>query len=174
METKFESLDEKSLLTGLSTILRKSDSTKAKTKKLYFAGPWFTAKGRLLYETCKSICSIVKDRCEYSVFFPETFKSDDPKKCFDADVEEITNCDALVALVDEKDVGTAWEIGMAYAQGKPIYLMGYDETTFQRKTNLMLAYTGKCFTLSKFAKFLTCGLGHDEFVNVEKNWEVLE
>ena len=172
METKFESLDERCLLSALSVILKKSDSTK--NKKLYFAGPWFTAKGRLLYEACKSIYSIVKDRSKYSVFFPETFKSDDPKKCFDADVEEISNCDVLVALVDEKDVGTAWEIGMAYAQGKPIYLMGYDETTFQRKTNLMLAYTGKCFTLSKFAKFLTCGLGHDEFVNVEKNWEVLE
>ena len=89
-------------------------------------------------------------------------------------VNNIKDADVVVAIVCEKDVGTAWEIGMAYALGKDVYLLGYDDSTFLSHTNLMLAFTGKCFTIDKWAKFLTQGLRNVEYVNIPNVWEGIE
>lgn len=143
-------------------------------KKIYFAGPWFSDKAQIMHASCRKIYNLVKKFSDYDVFFPNDFHSDDPEECFNNDVKEILSCDLIVASVDEKDVGTAWEIGMAFALGKPVYLLGFDETTFQRKTNLMLAYTGKSFTIDKWSKFLMNGLSDNDYINTDKNWEVIE
>lgn len=142
-------------------------------KKIYFAAPWFSEKAKLFYKTCEKIYEKCKNS-KYKLYFPKNNSFESTKETFTEDVKQIELCDAMIAWVDEKDIGTAWEIGMAFSLGKPIYLLGLDESSFKKKTNLMLAYTGKCFTLNKFDKFLTVGLGHDDFVDVEKCWEAIE
>lgn len=175
MESNFDIIETGVLAKSLADLIKKEVTKKTPGKKrIYFAGPWFTDKGRFLHAACKKMYQLLKNQSSYDVFFPNDFHDENPKNCFDMDVNEVKECDILVALIDEKDVGTAWEIGMAYALNKPIYLLGFDETSFMRRTNLMLAFTGKCFTFSKWSKFLTSGLGYDEFVNTEKTWEVLE
>jgi nucleoside 2-deoxyribosyltransferase len=163
-------------LTVTLNSMRKSlqKQKKADKKRIYFAAPWFTDKAKVLYDYCREVDAFADELNRYSIFYPMCMEVCSPEKAFEGDVAEILACDALIALVDDKDIGTAWEIGMAFALGKPIYLVGFDESTFEKRTNLMLAFSGKCFTVDKLYKFLTCGLGHDEFVNIEKKWEVLE
>ena len=174
LASSFDCYSKENLSKILLSEVKKVSKNKPYLKRIYFAGPWFSDKGQLLHSSCRKIYELVKDKSDYRVCFPNDFHSENPKDCFDYDTNEICLCDALVALVDEKDVGTAWEIGMAYSLGKPIYLLGFDESTFTKKTNLMLAYTGKCFTFEKWAKFLTDGLSDDDYIDTNKNWEAIE
>ena len=80
----------------------------------------------------------------------------------------------LIALISRKDVGTAWEIGYAMALGKKIYLVAFDEDCFTSKTNLMLAFSGRCFTIDKLAKFLVEGLDSADYVYIDRKWEEVE
>lgn len=143
-------------------------------QKLYFAGPWFDVRADMLYKSCQKIINKCKSDSKYDVFFPKDAVSITPKDAFDRNVKEIQECDALVALVSRKDVGTAWEIGMAYALGKPIYLLGFDKTTFLSHTNVMLAFTGKCFTIHNLMKFLIYGLSNDDLIHIKNEWEGIE
>ena len=78
----------------------------------------------------------------------------------------------VVAFVDEKDVGTAWEIGMAYSLGKKVILLGLDETTFLSHTNVMLAFTGSCTTLRELSKLL---VGKEyKTIEIKNEWEGIE
>ena len=175
LASNFETFDEETIRkTCAEELTNVVHRNKAGQKKVYFAGPWFNVKSKTLHTTCKKIYQHLKNESVYDVFFPDDFHSPYPSEVFQEDCDEVKNCDILVAMIDGKDVGTAWEIGMAYALGKQIYLLGFDETSFIRKTNLMLAFTGECFTLNKWSKFLTVGLGHDDFVNTQKSWEELE
>ena len=143
-------------------------------QKLYFAGPWFDNRALLLYEACQRIAKEVEPDGRYSIYYPKDEVNKTPMDAFNKNVAKIADCDALIALVSRKDVGTAWEIGMAYALGKPVYLLGYDYTTFLSHTNVMLAFTGSCFTISKFAKFLVKGLDSDDYVQISNEWEGIE
>lgn len=135
--------------------------------RIYFAGPWFTEKGKILYDTCQIIEQL--SDTTFKIFYPRNEVNNTPKDAFENNVKHIVECDVLVALVSEKDVGTAWEIGMAYALNKPIYLLGYDETTFLSHTNVMLAFTGKCLTFKEYEKFLTNN--KPKFVKINNTWE---
>ena len=175
MASTFENFNEKELLNFCKKQLDSVEKVeRAYSKKVYFAGPWFTKKGLMLYNTYKQIYEKCKKNSPYKVFFPKDCIFESTKETFDSDVKEVYECDIMIAIVDEKDVGTAWEIGMAHVLGKPIYFLGLDETTFLKRTNLMLAYSGKCITMPKWHKFLTIGLGHDDFVETNKCWEVIE
>ena len=159
---------------SLHEALEKDDYVpiKIKTEKLYFAGPWFTEKSKDFYDAILDIsydCSLFTN---YDVFFPRCQVNERPFDAFIKNVSNIQDCDMLVAFVDEKDVGTAWEIGMAYSLGKKVVLLGLDETTFLSHTNVMLAFTGACITLREFAKLL---VGKDcETIKIENRWEGIE
>lgn len=142
--------------------------------KIYFAGPWFDERSCMLYDFCKEIYNVYKPFISYEIFFPRDQISEKPKDAFINNVNNIKDCDVVVALVSKKDVGTAWEIGMAYSLGKKIYLLGYDETTFKSHTNVMLAFTGKCFTINNLGKFLTCTMSDEDFVTINNAWEGIE
>lgn len=140
--------------------------------KIYFAGPWFDKRSNMLYDMCQNICNIFKRN--YDVYFPREEVNKTPKDAFDKNVTQLKQCDIVVALVSKKDVGTAWEIGMAYALNKPVYLLGYDESSFLSHTNVMLAFTGKCFTIHNLGKFLTNNMRDTDFVTIENIWEGIE
>lgn len=174
-KSNYDVLTHEELVSNLLDIKTKiNNNSDAGRKKIYFAAPWFTKKAEAMYAICQYAHKMCPKKINYSIFYPKDFVHTSPEETFKEDVKQIRECDLMIALVDDKDVGTAWEIGMAYSLGKPIYLVGFDESTFKKKTNLMLAFTGKCFTVDKFYKFLTIGLGHDDFVNIEKKWEALE
>ena len=143
-------------------------------QKLYFAGPWFDNKAAFLYDVCQRIAKDVDADSKYNIYFPRNEENETPKDAFNANVNRIADCDVVVALVSRKDVGTAWEIGMAYALGKTVYLLGYDYTTFLSHTNVMLAFTGTCFTVDKFAKFLVKGLDKKDYIQISNEWEGIE
>lgn len=147
-----------------------------KTSKLnmYLAGPWFTPESAVFYNAVMSVEKAVRKNSNFKVFYPREASCKTPEETFENNVNNIKDADVVVAIVCEKDVGTAWEIGMAYALGKDVYLLGYDDSTFLSHTNLMLAFTGKCFTIDKWAKFLTQGLRNVEYVNIPNVWEGIE
>lgn len=141
-------------------------------EKIYFAGPWFSEKASYLYHSCEDMIYNLYSIIPYEVYFPRNVVNGTPKDAFDNNVENLKNCDIVVALIDEKDVGTAWEIGVAYALGKRIILVGLDETSFTSHTNVMLAFTGECITLPNLQKFLL--QKYYDTINIKNEWEGIE
>lgn len=141
---------------------------------VYFAGPWFDERANELYDACVEIGNAYYDKIRF--YYPKNYISDKPSDVFNSNLANIDTSDVIIALVSRKDVGTAWEIGYAQAKGKKIFLLGYDETTFLCKTNLMLAFTGKCLTIDKYAEFLMnrCKLSDCKYVNIQNKWEGIE
>lgn len=175
MPNTFSAITEEFLAETLSTLITEaSEMDKPSKLNIYLAGPWFTMAGSILYDSVMAIEKAVRKNSNFKVFYPREVNCKTPEETFNNNVNHIKECDIVVALVAEKDVGTAWEIGMAYALDKDIYLMGYDETSFLSHTNLMLAFTGKCFTIDKWAKFLTQGLSNIEYINIPNAWEGIE
>lgn len=142
--------------------------------KIYFAGPWFDERSNMLYNFCVDVYKTYKPFIGYDIFFPREQINEKPLDAFINNVNNIKDCDAMVALVSKKDVGTAWEIGMAYSLGKRIFLLGYDETTFKSHTNVMLAFTGKCLTIDNFGKFLTSTMCDSDYIQIQNEWEGIE
>lgn len=58
------------------------------------------------------------------------------RKAFDSNIVSIKDCQLVVAIIDDKDTGTTFEMGMAFAQTIPI--VAFAETE-RHKLNLMLA-----------------------------------
>lgn len=95
--------------------------------RIYQAGPLFTAAEiRWHHDFKKKLTD-----AGYDVQWPGDFFSqgeidawgiDAPKFIMERDSAAIDACDILVALLDgsQVDDGTAWEIGYAYAKGKPV------------------------------------------------------
>ena len=144
------------------------------TKKVYLAAPWFDEKARMLHDTVALIDNYLGDKSRYSIYYPKDNNKDTPLNTFKSNIEAIRDCDIVIALISRKDVGTAWEIGYASAIEKPVYLVTYSEECFKSKTNLMLAYSGQCFTIDKLAKFLTVGLDSVDYVQIERMWDDVE
>ena len=163
---------EREMNEAFRTITDSDVQTTFKTKKLYFAGPWFNEKSNSFYKAALRISRLCDPFSKYDVFFPKCQVNEKPFDAFMKNVSNIQDCDVLVAFVDDKDVGTAWEIGMAFSLNKKIILIGLDETTFLSHTNVMLAFTGTCTTLSEFAKILM----EQEFktIKIEDTWEGIE
>ena len=113
-----------------------------KQPKLYFAGPWFTTKGKLLMDGIIEAVEHLGSACKYNVYFPKQHTATSPYITYNDNIDAIDEADVVIALVCEKDVGTAFEIGYAKAKNKDIYLLGYDKTCFESKTNIMLAFAG--------------------------------
>lgn len=92
--------------------------------KIYFAGPLFTAAERRFNDF---VCSDLRSY-GFEVFNPQEqeVRMEEPdwaRKVFNTDVEGIDWADVVVANLDgpDPDSGTCWEMGYAYAKGKPIY-----------------------------------------------------
>ncbi|MDD4748843.1 MAG: nucleoside 2-deoxyribosyltransferase [Methanosarcinaceae archaeon] len=95
-------------------------------KTIYLAGPLFT------YAELEFNCKLrtLLESQGFSVFLPqedaEDAKIEHERKAqafiFERCVKGVENSDLVVAVLDGTDVdsGTAWEIGYAYAKGKPI------------------------------------------------------
>jgi nucleoside 2-deoxyribosyltransferase len=99
--------------------------------KIYLAGPLFTSAER---SWNRALVDILREK--HSVFLPQEIepKRTGPemvKEIFDLDVAGIDACDWVVAIMDQPDPdsGTCWEVGYAYAKGKPVLLVRTDFRT---------------------------------------------
>jgi nucleoside 2-deoxyribosyltransferase len=152
-------------------IIRNKVSFNTERLNIYLAGPWFDNHALILYNTVKTIANMCDKVSNFNIYYPKDNNFDTPKETFKANVKALNECDIVLALISRKDVGTAWELGFAYATGKDIYLLGMDKTCFESKTNIMLAFNGTCFTLDKLGKFLTEGLADEDRVDMSNTWE---
>ena len=109
----------------------------------------------------------------YEFVFPKnnnTGKS--PKEVYDDNYQNIVKCDGMIALISRKDVGTAYEIGLANAYKKPVCLVGFDESCFNSKTNVMLAFSSDvCIGLKSLVKYVSNVLDTDDLVIINDEWE---
>ncbi len=174
MLSNFDALNSNEIAEQLSNICKNVVSKYDNKLNAYIASPWFDESALYLLNTVQTIDEILGERNNFQMYYPRNNNYSNPEDTFNANVNAIRDADIIIALISRKDVGTAWEIGYAYALKKEIYLVGYDETCFKSKTNLMLAYTGKCFTIDKLDKFLTSGLDSSEFYYPERTWEDIE
>ncbi|MBQ7607226.1 MAG: nucleoside 2-deoxyribosyltransferase [Desulfovibrionaceae bacterium] len=95
--------------------------------KVYQAGPLFTEAEILWHRSfTEKLTSAGHEVAWPGDFFTDeeikTWGNDAPRHIMDRDRAAIDACDIVVALLDgaQVDDGTAWEIGYAYAKGKPI------------------------------------------------------
>jgi nucleoside 2-deoxyribosyltransferase len=113
---------------------------------VYIAGPLFTlAERRFNHDLASTIKTMAND---ITVILPqqETAKMAEMpnfhKKVFLYCLQEIDECDTLVAILDgaDADSGTCIELGYAYARGKPIIGVRTDfRISEDRGLNLMVA-----------------------------------
>jgi len=94
--------------------------------KVYVAGPLFTPGQRALLEDIDALCREVG----FDTYLPHrdagVFDRDgDSRPFFEGDLRALEEAALVVAVLDGCDVdsGTAWEMGYAYALGRP--LLGY-------------------------------------------------
>ena len=87
-------------------------------------------------------------------------------------VNQISSCEAILALISRKDVGTAFEIGLAKGLGRKIYLLTLDETDYNSVTNIMLAYsTIYRIQLKDLWKFIIGKTSYEDLIQIPDTWE---
>ena len=126
--------------------------------RIYQAGPLFSAAEIRWHKDFKQQLAAAG----YDVQWPGDFFSqqeidawgaDASKRIMERDRAAIDACDVVVALLDgaQVDDGTAWEIGYAYAKGKPVIGIRTDfrnagDTSYGR-VNAMIE--GSCVAIAK-------------------------
>lgn len=123
-------------------------------RKAYFAGPWFTDKDMEVMKYCEEVSNVLAKNKVTSIYFPRQHQYDTPQETYFSNCERIEECDEVLALIQTKDVGTAFEIGYAKALGKSVVFVLYDEDCLKSKTNIMLAYGHGCIMLSDLMAYL--------------------
>lgn len=113
---------------------------------VYLAGPLFTQSERLWN---RRLAESLTDGLGCEVILPQDFgtsgqfdSAEHFAEVFRLCVDGVDACDVVVAVLDGADVdsGTAFEVGYAYARGKPIIGVRTDFRPQQeRGTNLMLS-----------------------------------
>ena len=141
-------------------------------KNLYVAGPWFDEKAEALMLNVKEVFKQYESVSAWEPYYPNEHTQDSPKLTFVENINRIRSCDAVLALISRKDIGTAFEIGFARGLGCPIYILVLDDTDFYSKTNIMLAYsTDKIVQFKDLWKFVIGKLKYKDFVVLDDTWE---
>lgn len=115
---------------------------------IYLAGPFFNDEQRALVKNIETLLASIKPTLK--VFSPSRDGTVCPpdatrevrKKAYESNVLNVRDADLVVALIDDKDTGTVYEMGMAAAIGVPI--LAYAKSS-SHKLNLMLAEGFQCY-----------------------------
>lgn len=93
---------------------------------IYIASPFFNEEQLLLVEAIEAVLDFnniayYSPRSEGVLMdmTPEQ-KKERMKYIFNKNVEMLDYCNTVVAVIDDYDTGTVWEIGYAYAKGTPV------------------------------------------------------
>lgn len=116
--------------------------------KIYLAGPFFNKRERIIinrvYKTLKLKGLTVFAPMEHFVENGENMSNEKwGKAVFQMDVKAIDECDAVVCVYYGmySDTGTAWELGYAFAKGKPVILVHVNR---DKITSVMTANGAMC------------------------------
>ena len=150
----------------ISKLIEKQQHNGKKTN-VYFAGPWFDYRASYLYNRVRYELEKFE---KFRVYFPIDHTAKTPKKTFEDNVKNIKNAEIVMALIDRKDTGTAWEIGLAQGLGKEVILVAIDEESFKSGTNIMLAFTGKALLLKNFVNYMLTR-NTNYLYKVKNTWE---
>ncbi len=141
-------------------------------RKLYVAGPWFDDRAKNFMEDVKKVFEAYEPVSAWEPYFPMDHTKDTPYDTFLDNVNQIRDCDAVLAIISSKDVGTSFEIGFARGLGRRIFILTFDETCYLSKTNIMLAYsTDNRIALKNLGKFVTDQLSYSDYIKIDNNWE---
>lgn len=156
-----------------NTLTKALDKSRLKPKKkLYVAGPWFDDKAKSLMLNVKELFTQYESVSAWEPYFPMDHTQESPSLTFVDNINQIASCDAVLALISRKDVGTAFEIGYARGLKRPIFLLTLDETDYYSKTNIMLAYsTLTRIQLKDMWKFILDKIGTDDIIQLNDDWE---
>jgi nucleoside 2-deoxyribosyltransferase len=124
--------------------------------RVYIAAPFFNESQLAVVEAIKTVL----DQNDIDFFSPKDesmFKQgDDPREIIDLNCNAITNCNAVIAVTDGKDVGTMFECGYAYAHNIPVIYIWLGHQPGQ-PFNLMLAASGEVvYKITDIPDALTC------------------
>lgn len=91
-------------------------------KKIFIASPFFSLGERDYIQRIDKICTDNGFKTFQALRNVGLVSENSLEDCFQSDVENLKQCDFVVANLDGIDVdsGTAWELGYAYCIGKPI------------------------------------------------------
>ena len=93
---------------------------------IYIAGPFFNEKQICFIEDIENLFKVNRmpfysPRSEGVLLdLDEEARQKAKKAIYDTNVTRIKNCSIMVAVIDDRDTGTIWEMGYAAALGKPI------------------------------------------------------
>ena len=129
-------------------------------RKIYLASPFFTP-----YEEDLVKATAARLRERFDVFVPMEHTAEGDVEVGDAawgeeifaiDKDGILGADFVVALDHgfTSDAGTAWEIGFAYALGKPVYVVSAKKDSGVRSVMLLNGCTRYFGTLEDLFDFL--------------------
>jgi nucleoside 2-deoxyribosyltransferase len=109
-------------------------------KKVYIAGPFFT-KGEIMlgeevYTALHDAGFSVYSPCREDVIHGHESSAKERMDCFKTNLRGIDGADNVVALLDDEDPTTMWEIGYAYSKGVAIY--GFSTDLRQKLPNTIL------------------------------------
>lgn len=108
--------------------------------KVYLAGGWFNSEQEKILDEIEKLLTKYDNLLVYSPRKQTQFKSGSKptrKTCeivFNNNIVAIEDCDIMIASTEGKDMGTVFEIGVAYQLGKPIIAIYFHNEPF----NLML------------------------------------
>lgn len=116
----------------------------------YIAGPFFSEKQIEFVAEIEDALS----ECAFNYYSPrsegtllaqtEEEKQANKKRIYDTNVERIQGADTILAIIDDRDVGTIWEMGYATALGKRVITI----SNLSYGLNVMLAESVQAHVLS--------------------------
>lgn len=155
----------------MNYVLEKARPSENK-KQLYIAGPWFDDKAEAMMLNVVELFNQYDTVSAWEPYFPMHHTKESPELTFLENINKLNSCDAVLALISRKDIGTAFEIGYAKGIGRDIYILVLDETDFQSKTNIMLAYsTRNIIQFKDLWKFILGKCEHEDFIEIADTWE---
>ena len=110
--------------------------------RFYIAAPFFNERQIEIVEEVKEILDYhgatyfsPKDDCLF-----ENGKGMDSSDVFKTNCAEIEDCDAMIVITDDGDMGTIWEAGYAFGIQKENVIYAWIDFVEGAKFNLMLAH----------------------------------
>lgn len=115
-----------------------------KDLKVYLASPFFNPRQ---VEKLHIVEKLLETDLKLKVYSPsrdgikldiKTSTYEDRLATFNDNVKNIDNADIVVAIVDELDTGTLWEVGYAKQNSKPIFVLTLDQEEIPGVTDMYL------------------------------------
>lgn len=135
--------------------------------KVYLAAPFFTTEQLRTVESMEDMLRKAPDVQFYSPRADGIVLKDLPLEqrlvacnaVFQTNVDRLNWCHCVLALIDDRDPGTIWEMGYAHGKGKRI--VTYTTQNFGLNVMLQSCVVAHVRNLSNLAYLFQCGLSED-------------